>query len=86
MRQIFWTAVIVVVLFGASTITFGAELTFADVRGAEGDGPDGKGNTADDTWQFWFELAHARGTFRPFTIHTTTMPKNQRKNGIREDW
>jgi hypothetical protein len=29
-----------------------AELTHEVMADARGDGPDGKGNTADDTWQF----------------------------------
>ncbi len=58
------------------------ELLGQDVMNAEGDGPDKKGNTADDTWQFWFELAHKRGHFQRFTIATAAMPENQRKNGI----
>jgi hypothetical protein len=36
-----------------------AELTFEEAANIKGDGPDGKGNTADDTWQFWFQLVHA---------------------------
>lgn len=57
-------------------------LTPAVVLNAKGDGPDGKGNTADDTWQFWFELAHAKGVMAPLRLHTTTMTESQRKNGI----
>jgi len=58
-------------------------LTTADVLNAKGDGPDGKGNTADDTWQFWFELAHKPGSFHRLDIHTTAMSDGQRKNGIK---
>lgn len=52
----------------------GAELTPEMVTSPAGDGPDGKGNTADDTWQFWFELAHPPGVFRPLTRHSSTIP------------
>jgi hypothetical protein len=31
-------------------------LTAAVITNDKGDGPDGKGNTADDTWQFWFQF------------------------------
>lgn len=51
-----------------------AELTLPAVTRAEGDGADGQGNTADDTWQFWFELAHAGGSFRRLTRHSSTIP------------
>ena len=51
-----------------------AELTLADVASKESDGPDGRGNTADDTWQFWFELAHARNQFHILDRHSTTIP------------
>ena len=52
----------------------GGKLGVADVSSATGDGPDGKGNTADDSWQFWFELAHAPGSFRPLTRHSSSIP------------
>ena len=55
----------------------------ADVANPKGDGPDGKGNTADDTWQFWFQLIHARGEYRRLDIATAAMPQQQRTNGIR---
>jgi len=58
-------------------------LSVADVLKAGGDGPDGKGNTADDTWQFWFELAHKKNTFRRLDIHTTRMKPSQRAQGIK---
>ena len=51
-----------------------AELKLADVANPKSDGPDGKGNTADDTWQFWFELAHAPGTFARLSRHSSTVP------------
>lgn len=60
-----------------------AELKPADVDNAKGDGPDGKGNSADDTWQFWFELAHASSTYHPLSTHTSAMPAQQRKEGIK---
>lgn len=45
-----------------------------DVADAKGDGPDGVGNSADDQWQFWFELAHESGSFRELTRHSTAIP------------
>ena len=57
-------------------------LTPADVADPKGDGPDGKGNTEDDTWQFWFELAHARGTFHRLDLATATMSARRRQAGI----
>jgi hypothetical protein len=29
----------------------------SDITNRQGDGPDGRGNSADDTWQFWYEEA-----------------------------
>src|SRR5688500_17243560 len=52
-----------------------ADLTVADVANTTGDGPDGKGNTADDTWQFWFELAHKPGHFHPLDTFSTSVPR-----------
>ncbi len=57
-----------------TTIVSAAELKPADISSRDGDGDDGKGNTADDTWQFWFELVHAPGTFRRFTRHSSEIP------------
>ncbi|MCE5280216.1 MAG: GDSL-type esterase/lipase family protein [Planctomycetaceae bacterium] len=59
-----------------------AELTPEYVQNEKGDGPDGKGNTEDDTWQFWFELAHAIKSFHRLSLATKTMPADQRLNGI----
>jgi hypothetical protein len=59
-----------------------AELTPEYVADPKGDGPDGRGNTEDDTWQFWFELAHARKSYHRLDLATKTMPEDQRKNGI----
>ncbi|MHC4984087.1 MAG: alpha/beta hydrolase, partial [Planctomycetota bacterium] len=42
----------------------------------------GKGNTPDDTWQFWFELAHARQAFHRLGLATATMSAEQRQKGI----
>ena len=55
----------------------------ADVANPKGDGPDGKGNTADDTWGFWFQLIHARGEYRRLDIATASMSPKQRAGGIR---
>lgn len=51
------------------------ELKPEHVSNSKGDGPDGKGNTADDTWQFWFELAHKKGQFEPLSTFSTSVPK-----------
>jgi len=59
------------------------ELSPELIANPKGDGADGKGNTADDTWQFWFELAHKRGTYKRLTLHTKNLTDAQRKNGIR---
>ena len=56
-------------------LVFSAELTSADVSNKIGDGPDGKGNTADDTWQFWLELVHAKGKFIRLDRYSTDVPK-----------
>jgi len=58
------------------------QLTVADVRDVKGDGPDGKGNTADDTWGFWFELVHSRGKYARLDLATEKMSAAQRANGI----
>lgn len=51
-----------------------AELTAAIVANQKGDGPDGKGNTADDSWQFWFALAHEPQKFHRLSTHSATVP------------
>jgi hypothetical protein len=58
------------------------ELTPEVVRSVKGDGPDGKGNTGDDTWGFWFALMHAN-EFRRLDIATATMSAAERKHGRR---
>lgn len=58
-----------------------AELTPAAVADPKGDGPDGKGNTADDTWQFWFQLVRSP-QYRRLDLGTAAMSKAQRKDGI----
>ena len=57
-------------------------LTVDIVRDLKGDGPDGKGNTDDDSWQFWFELAHAPGRYGHLDLPTATLTPDQIKNGI----
>ena len=59
-----------------------ATLTLNDILSTAGDGLDGIGNTSDDTWQYWFELAHAPGSFSRLTLHTLNMTETDRKNGI----
>ncbi len=61
-----------------------AELRPADIANPKGDGPDGKGNTEDDTWQFWFELIHAKGKFARLSLHTAELSAQQRKDGIKK--
>jgi hypothetical protein len=66
----------ILALFLTATPLIADELTIDHVMNAKGDGPDGKGNTADDTWQFWFELVHARGTFERLSTFSTSIPKD----------
>ncbi len=70
-----WRALsVLLILAPVAPAAFAAELTLEAVVRAKGDGPDGVGNTDDDTWQFWFELAHAPGSFRLLTRHSSTVP------------
>jgi len=76
---------LVLLMLVPTTVTLAAdvvELTVDDVRNLKGTGDDGKGNTADDTWQFWFELVAPADKFLHLDIATETMPKTQRENGI----
>ena len=59
-----------------------ATLNVADVTNTRGDGPDGKGNTGDDTWQFWFALAHAPKTYHRLDVATGTMSPAARAKGV----
>ncbi|MHC4983553.1 MAG: hypothetical protein ACYTF6_10395 [Planctomycetota bacterium] len=52
-----------------------------DVLSVSGDGPDGQGNTADDTWGFWFQLINMQ-EYRRLDIATASMTPEQRKDGI----
>ncbi len=61
-----------------------AELTPAVVADPKGDGPDGKGNTADDTWQFWFQLVRSP-QYQRLDLATAVLPEAQRKAGIRDE-
>ncbi len=54
-----------------------AELTHQNIADAKGDGRDGKGNTVDDTWQFWFELMHAP-EYRRLDRHSSEIPHGVR--------
>jgi lysophospholipase L1-like esterase len=56
------------------------ELTPEIVADPKGDGPDGKGNTEDDTWQFWFGLIF--GGHHRLTLPTATLSADHRANGI----
>lgn len=62
-------------LLAASIPTLAAELTVPAVASKDGDGPDGKGNSPDDTWQFWFQLAHQPNQYRRLDLHSTTHPQ-----------
>ncbi|MCE9546419.1 MAG: hypothetical protein K8T25_12995 [Planctomycetia bacterium] len=55
-----------------------------DVTNAKGDGADGKGNTDDDTWGFWFQLADSPSAYHRLDLNTTTMTTDQRQHGIRD--
>ena len=63
------------VVVALATPSIADELKVEHVRNAKGDGADGKGNTADDSWQFWFELAHQRGQFARLATYSTSIPK-----------
>lgn len=49
-----------------------------------GDGSVSKGNTTNDTWQFWFSLQHGPEYHR-LDVATATMTPDQRQNGIRDN-
>ncbi len=65
----------VVALAAFATGATADELKLEHVANAKGDGPDGKGNTADDTWQFWFELTHKKGHFELLSTYSTSIAK-----------
>ena len=50
-------------------------LAVSDISEGAGDGPDGVGNSDDDTWGFWFALAHDPKSFRRLTRHSSAVPK-----------
>jgi hypothetical protein len=75
-RSIFFSLMLVAVFACSAANVSAAELTHAVAADAKGDGPDGKGNTADDTWQFWFQLIH-RPEYRRLDRHSSSIP-----NGI----
>ena len=76
MRNSSTTAILALVFACAlAGLSAGDELKVEDLTDGKGDGADGKGNTDDDTWGFWFELAHAPGTFKRLTRHSTTVPQ-----------
>jgi len=80
MRKVFMFAAVLAGVLAAATSC--VKLTAKAVADPKGDGPDGKGNTIDDTWGFWFQLIHAP-RYRRLDIATATMPAAQKKNGIR---
>jgi hypothetical protein len=65
---------LVLMLSASGSPAVAAELKPEHVAQAKGDGPDGKGNTTDDTWQFWFELAQPRSQFHPLDTYSTSVP------------
>ena len=79
------TGMLLIALMLASPSTGNAaELTAAIVADPKGDGPDGKGNTSDDTWQFWLQLVGGQKYHR-LGLATSTMTDEQRKSGIRDE-
>lgn len=83
MRKILLVAAVTAGICTTSLFAGSAELRPADVVSVNGDGPDGKGNTKDDTWQFWFQLVRSV-EYRRLDIATATMTADQRQNGIRD--
>ncbi|MCE9547338.1 MAG: hypothetical protein K8T25_17840 [Planctomycetia bacterium] len=79
----FFVAVVAALVMSCGEAVHAVELTTAEVLDVKGDGPDGKGNTADDTWQFWLSLAHNPNQYVPLDICTQTMTPDQREHGIR---
>lgn len=57
------------------------ELKAEHVLNVKGDGADGKGNTDDDTWGFWFEVVHNH-EFHRLSLATAKLTPEQRKNGV----
>lgn len=72
--------VLTAVLFLGSASS-AAELTVKEVIDQKGDGPDGKANTADDTWQFWLQLVHNK-KYIPLDTFSTSVPKEGIKKKI----
>jgi len=60
-----------------------AELIVEDIVSAKGDGADGQGNSDDDTWGYWLQLAHDPNAFHRLDPQTTTLSPQQRAGGIR---
>ncbi len=82
------TAMILMALMAAVAIAAAptsdvGKLTPAAVRNTAGDGPDTKGNTNDDTWQFWLQIMHDRKLFIRLDLATELQTDEVRKNGIR---
>ena len=82
MRAALLLAVSLIPCAGASPDGDIVELSIDHVRDIKGDGPDKRGNTADDTWQFWFELVRPKDKFLHLDIATKKMSETQRRNGI----
>lgn len=84
-----WYRVITPWLIGVLSLGLGVsrasadELRAADVLNLKGDGPDGRGNTDDDTWGFWFEVVHNK-QFQRLSLATASLTAEQRKDGIRD--
>jgi len=76
------TAAVLICVLPLLAAQIAGGLTPELVRDPEGDGPDAKGNTGDDTWQFWFQVIHDRNLFLRLTLATKAMPEEQRQNGI----
>ena len=57
------------------------ELPVEAVLDVKGDGRDGRGNSNDDTWQFWFELVAPRGKSLHLDVPTAKMSPREREKG-----
>lgn len=76
-----WVLAGLLLIAAAATAGPAGELKPADVSNPKGDGPDGQGNTADDTWQFWFQLIHDRNGYHTLNTATAAMSAGERAKG-----
>jgi len=79
-----FAAILAVAAFAADKdVEPAGKLTPAVVRTSKGDGPDGVGNTRDDTWQFWFQIMHDKNLYLKLSKATEALSEEIRKNGIK---